>query len=94
MRVTARERRNGFKVLTCSQFKQFEAQSMASLKTLDRMRSEIIRLRGAEESAETSVCILKATRKALENELATLAGKLGFPADLFEFPKSASGRNK
>ena len=58
-KVTAKERKAGFKVLSGLEFRRFEAQSRANLKALDKMRSEIIRLRGAEDSAETAIYILK-----------------------------------
>lgn len=93
-KIRARDRRNGFKVLTGPQFRQFEAQNGANLKTLDKIRSEIIRLQGAEMGLETAAHILKAARGKLERELCNLADKLGFAPDLFEFPKSANGRGK
>ena len=42
-KVTAKERKAGFKVLSGLEFRRFEAQSRANLKALDKMRSEIIR---------------------------------------------------
>ena len=93
-KVTAKERKAGFKVLSGLEFRRFEAQSRANLKALDKMRSEIIRLRGAEECAETAIYILKAARGKLERELCSLADKLGFGGDLFEFPKRGNGRGK